>query len=84
VGGVTLRPAVRFGLAASLVLFGLAAFEPSLDVLLVLALVALLVLRELAGRGLDARERIRVDYLIGLGFLAFVVIVVQRVVQILA
>ena len=78
-----MRPALRFGLTAALVLLALSAFGPTLEVYVVLALLALLVLRELAGRALDERERARVDLLVALGFLAFLAVVVRRVVDIL-
>jgi hypothetical protein len=78
------KPAIRFSLTATLTLALLAAFDPPVDVFLVLALVAFLALRELAGRGLDAGQRTRVDYMIGVGFIAFLVIVVRRVVEILS
>ena len=82
-GRVTLDAPVRFGLFAALGIFLLAAFNPPVDVLIVLSLILLLALRELAGRQLLAGHKVRVDFLIGLGALAFLVIVVKRVADIL-
>ena len=75
---------VRFAAGYALAVLAIAAFNPSLEVFVVLALLALLAARELAGRLLDARARERVDLLVGLGILAFVAIVVRRLVEILS
>jgi hypothetical protein len=50
----------------------------------VLYLLLLLVLRELVGRDLSQRERARVDLLVGAGVVAFAVVVVRRVAEILS
>jgi len=78
-----MRPAVRLAAAYALVCLGLAAVAPSVEVFLVLALLALLGARELAGRLLDARSRERIDALLGLGALVFVAIVLRRIATIL-
>lgn len=57
--------------------------EAGLDLHVILWLIGLLVLRELAGRGLDDVRRARVDGTILAGLLAFSVVVVLRVREIL-
>jgi len=80
----SLAPDRRFALAAALAFLTLGVLASSLEALVVLCLLAVLVLRETVGRALDLAARARVDLLAGVGFVAFAVIVVRRVVAILS
>lgn len=58
-------------------------FSSGLEVLVVLWLIGLLVARELAGHALVSATRARVDVGIGVGLVAFGVVVAVRVAEIL-
>lgn len=78
-------PARLTALFAAWVLATLALFpEAGFDLHVILWLIGLLVLRELAGRGLNDAQKARVDGAILAGLVAFAVVVALRVREILA